>query len=125
MTLKPRVTAHRGDVVLPRHVGRVAEQCRFEVRGSIRHVEDHRGPDNTLTIEELQIIGREVAANSSMAPGENLSAAEVLGWDSLNHTLIMMELSARYQVEIDPEQTACYRTFGELVRHINEMFGRR
>jgi acyl carrier protein len=80
--------------------------------------------NNTLTIEELQILGREVTGNSNMALRENLSANEVLGWDSLNHTLIMMELSARYQIEIDPEQTACYRTFGELVTQINKMFGR-
>jgi acyl carrier protein len=46
------------------------------------------------------------------------SAADVPGWDSLNHTLISVEIEARAEADVDSQMLAEQPNFGALVEFV-------
>ncbi len=72
-----------------------------------------------FTIQELQAIAREVIGDRDIELAPEMTAADVPGWDSLNHTLITMEISAHVGREVDAEKLAQQPTFGALVEQVN------
>ncbi len=71
-----------------------------------------------FTIEDLQVIAREIINDREIILAPSMSAADVPGWDSLNHTLITVEIEARAEVEVDPAQLAELPNFGALVKFV-------
>jgi acyl carrier protein len=72
-----------------------------------------------FTIQDLQAIAREVIGDRDIVLTPDMTAADVPGWDSLNHTLIAMEIGAHLDREVDAEKLAQQPTFGALIDHIN------
>lgn len=71
-----------------------------------------------FTIESLQVIARDIINDREIVLEPHMSAADVPGWDSLNHTLITVEIEARADVEVDPAQLAELPDFGALVAFV-------
>ena len=72
-----------------------------------------------FTIEELQSIAREIIGDREIVLAPEMTAVDVPGWDSLNHTLISLEIGGRLGCEIDPQQLAQAATFGEVIEIVN------
>jgi acyl carrier protein len=72
-----------------------------------------------LALESIaaQVIGAQV----ELSPHK--SAADVPGWDSLNNTLIALEISAEYGVELTGADLAKCTTFGILLDVVNKKIG--
>lgn len=47
-----------------------------------------------------------------------MSAKDVPGWDSLNHSVLMMELTSLTGLELAPDKTAQLKTIGDLHEYI-------
>lgn len=74
-----------------------------------------------FTISDLQRIAHEITGNSKIVLDASFSSNEVLGWDSLNHTLIMIQVSTEYGIDINIQETAECGNFGEVVALINQL----
>jgi acyl carrier protein len=53
-----------------------------------------------------------------------MTAADVPGWDSLNHSILMMELGVALGVDISAEETAKLANIGALLDYLNERAAR-
>jgi acyl carrier protein len=68
-----------------------------------------------FTLATLQAIAREVIGDRDIALTPRMAAADVPGWDSLNHTLISLEVEARSGAAVDAEELGGCADFGALV----------
>lgn len=68
-----------------------------------------------MTEENLREIVAEVIGDRDIRIERDMTAKDVGGWDSLNHTLIMLEIGAAYDIEIGAEETANLKNLGELI----------
>ena len=68
-----------------------------------------------FTLADLQAIAREVIGDRDIMLAPEMEAADVPGWDSLNHTLISVEIESATGAEVDAQLLAQCPTFGELV----------
>jgi acyl carrier protein len=73
----------------------------------------------TFTIQHLQDIARDVIGDTDITLSPSMSANDVPGWDSLNHTLIAMEIAGRFTPHVDAQQLGSLATFGDLVEFVN------
>lgn len=71
-----------------------------------------------FTLEHLQTIAREIIGDRELVLRADQSAPDVPGWDSLNHTLISVEIEARAEAEVDPQMLAEQPDFGALVEFV-------
>ncbi|MBU8545411.1 MULTISPECIES: acyl carrier protein [Roseomonadaceae] len=71
-----------------------------------------------FTLADLEAIAREVIGDRDIALTAEMAAADVPGWDSLNHTLISVEIEGRSGAEVDAQQLAECATFGDLVAFV-------
>ena len=67
-----------------------------------------------FSLERLYTIMRDVFMLHDFEIHPSMSAKDVPGWDSLNHSILMMELSAETGVDLSPEATAQLGSIGEL-----------
>ncbi|NKC33567.1 acyl carrier protein [Roseomonas sp. BU-1] len=67
---------------------------------------------------DLQAIAREVIGDRDILLEPGMAAADVPGWDSLNHTLISVEIEDRTGAAVDAQQLAECPTFGDLVAFV-------
>jgi acyl carrier protein len=72
-----------------------------------------------LTIEALSAIAEEIIGLPSIALSSQMLASEIPGWDSLNHTLIILEISNMLGIELSAEETAHLPDLGALVALAN------
>jgi acyl carrier protein len=72
-----------------------------------------------FTIQHLQDIARDVIGDTDITLSPSMSANDVPGWDSLNHTLIAMEIAGRFTPDVDAQQLGRLATFGDLVEFVN------
>ena len=71
-----------------------------------------------LTLQKLEEIATEViGALIRLTPDQ--SAADVPGWDSLNNTLIALDISNAFGVELSGWDMAQCSTFGDLIVVVN------
>jgi acyl carrier protein len=70
-------------------------------------------------MEDLQGIAREVIGDRDIVLTRDMTAADVPGWDSLNHTLVSVEISAFVGREVEAQELAQAANFGALVDHVN------
>ncbi len=73
----------------------------------------------TFTLADLTEIARETIGDGKLVLSGTMAAADVPGWDSLNHTLITLEIGALMGVEIEPPTLAGAQDFAELVDLVN------
>jgi acyl carrier protein len=73
----------------------------------------------TFTLQHLQDIARDVIGDTDITLSPSMSANDVPGWDSLNHTLIAMEIAGRFTPDVDAQQLGRLATFGDLVEFVN------
>ena len=73
----------------------------------------------TFTIQHLQDIARDVIGDTDITLSPSMSANDVPGWDSLNHTLIAMEIAGRFTPDVDAQQLGRLATFGDLIAFVN------
>lgn len=71
-----------------------------------------------FTLEHLQTIAREIIGDRELVLRGDQSAADVPGWDSLNHTLISVEIEARAGADVDSQMLAEQPNFGALVEFV-------
>jgi acyl carrier protein len=71
-----------------------------------------------FTLEHLQTIAREIIGDRELVLRGDQSAADVPGWDSLNHTLISVEIEARAEADVDSQMLAEQPNFGALVEFV-------
>jgi acyl carrier protein len=71
-----------------------------------------------FSLAELQAIAREVIGDRDILLEPTMAAADVPGWDSLNHTLICLEVEARSGTEVDAEELAGCPDFAALVAFV-------
>ncbi len=72
-----------------------------------------------FTIAGLQALAREVIGDRDIILTRAMTAEDVPGWDSLNHTVISLEIAARLGREMDAQELAQAPTFGELLDLVN------
>jgi acyl carrier protein len=72
-----------------------------------------------FTLADLAAAAIAVIGNRRIELREEMSARDVPGWDSLSHTLIALEVSARVGRDISAREMAEAATFGEVVALIN------
>ncbi|MBU8539920.1 acyl carrier protein [Falsiroseomonas tokyonensis] len=72
-----------------------------------------------FTLAHLQAIARTVIGDREIVLAPEMEAADVPGWDSLNHTLISVEIEAETGAAVDAALLADCPTFGDLVAMVN------
>jgi acyl carrier protein len=78
----------------------------------------------TFSLDELQTIARGVIGDRSIALSAEGMAEDVPGWDSLSHTLIIMEVNEKLGIELPPNRAARARNFQHLVKMIHNELAR-
>lgn len=71
-----------------------------------------------FTLADLQAIAREVIGDREIELAPEMEAADVPGWDSLNHTLISVEIEGQTGAAVDAQQLAQCPNFGALVAFV-------
>jgi acyl carrier protein len=72
-----------------------------------------------FTLNDLQDIAREIIGDPDIVLTPEMNAQDVPGWDSLNHTLIALEIAARFGAHVDAPALAELGSFGEVVAKVN------
>lgn len=80
--------------------------------------------DEAFTLEELAAVATRIIGVRGLALAPGMAATQVPGWDSLNHTLIMLEVANRRGIALDAEETAGLPDFGAMVALVNRRLGR-
>jgi acyl carrier protein len=73
-----------------------------------------------FTLEDLQDIAREIIGDRDIVLSPAMTAQDVPGWDSLNHTLITFEITGRVDTNVEAPELAALANFGEVVKLVNE-----
>lgn len=69
-------------------------------------------------LETLQQSMREVFANTAQVIAPHMSALDIDGWDSLSHTLLVLQLESAFGVELDFEAVAACQDIGALAAYL-------
>lgn len=64
---------------------------------------------------DLQEIVREVLNRPDIELGPATTAADVVGWDSIKHVEIILQVEEKYDIEMPLAEVNRARTVGELV----------
>lgn len=72
-----------------------------------------------MTEEDLRKIVVEVIGDRDAQIRCDMTAMDVGSWDSLSHTLIMLEIGAAYGIEINAQETARLENLGALFDLVN------
>lgn len=73
-----------------------------------------------LSSEQLYAIMRDVFMLSDFRFTLGMSAKDVPGWDSLHHSILMMEIGIATGSDLSAEETAGCANIGELLAMVNE-----
>ncbi|MBK1661336.1 acyl carrier protein [Paracraurococcus ruber] len=76
-----------------------------------------------FTLDELAAIAARVIGVRALALSPGMAAGEVPGWDSLNHTLIMLEVANARGIALGAEETAVLPDFAAVVALVNARLG--
>lgn len=72
-----------------------------------------------FTLDELQEIVRDTIGNSGIILDPGKDSTSVAGWDSLQHTIIVMEINDRHGLAMSAAEAAARPTFAALVTLVN------
>lgn len=70
-------------------------------------------------LSDLEQIARDALGDASIKLRADASASSVPGWDSLQHTLIVLEINRRAGISLEPSEAADAKTFGALIDLVN------
>ncbi|MFL5575758.1 MAG: acyl carrier protein [Gemmatimonadaceae bacterium] len=77
--------------------------------------------DDTTTVHRrLEDVFRTVFNNDDITLRHEMTAAEVPGWDSLEHVNVMFAIESEFGVRFGPTGLAAFENFGALERFIEE-----
>jgi acyl carrier protein len=79
----------------------------------------------TFSLDDLTRIARESIGDPRLELRPQMSASDLAGWDSLNHTIITMAIADEYGLALQPRQLAEARDFGEVVAMVNKAIDAR
>jgi acyl carrier protein len=77
----------------------------------------------SFTLEDLNRIARETIGVRNLVLAAGMTAKDVPGWDSLNHTIIAMTIASEFGVELTPKQMGDAEDFGALVAMVDRALG--
>jgi acyl carrier protein len=73
-----------------------------------------------LTLDRLYEIMREVFMLPDFEFTPNMAASDVPSWDSLHHSVLMMEISSEIGLQISAQEAAKLKSIGELFALISK-----
>ncbi|MGD0696944.1 MAG: acyl carrier protein [Terriglobia bacterium] len=65
-------------------------------------------------LEALTPVFREVLDDSALVLRENMTAADVEGWDSLNHIDLIVAIEKKFKVRFTTSEVTSLKNVGEL-----------
>jgi acyl carrier protein len=74
-----------------------------------------------MTLTELQRIMREVFVNPGLVLSADMSALDIDGWDSLSHTVLMVEIEQAAGVRVDLRHVSTLNDLGQLLAYVNAL----
>jgi acyl carrier protein len=66
-------------------------------------------------VSQAQVIFREILDNPNLVLTDDLTAANVKGWDSLNHMTLVMTLEEHFKVRFATWEVMSWRNVGEML----------
>lgn len=75
--------------------------------------------DTMSTLNRLQDVMRGVFFDDALIVTPQTTALDVAGWDSLSHSMLMLEIEAQFGVEIELDAAARCANVGELAALID------
>lgn len=69
---------------------------------------------------ELQQIFRDIFDNDSIVLYDDMSSADIDGWDSLIHMALIMEVKNKFNINFTTNEIIRLRNVGDFVKLINE-----
>lgn len=76
--------------------------------------------DNSAGFEKLCTLMRQTFNQPSLTIVRDTTANDVSGWDSLNHTILVLEIENAFGVILAADETAKLPNVGALWDHIEE-----
>ena len=73
-----------------------------------------------FVFSDLETIARRVLDNTRLRSNPEDDSSAIPGWDSLQHTLIILEINDLMGLDIDACEASAAKNFGELVAMIND-----
>ncbi len=71
-------------------------------------------------IQRLQAILREVFDNPQLEVGEETTAADVDGWDSLSHVNVLVAVETHFKIKFSSREALTFRNVGEMARCVEK-----
>ncbi len=75
---------------------------------------------NTELLERLQIVFRNVFRDPALVISPEYTAADIPGWESLTHMMLISETEAFFSVTFTFEEVSKFKTIGDMVQLIAE-----
>jgi acyl carrier protein len=75
----------------------------------------------TPSLEEVEAIIRDVFATPDAVVTRETVASDIEGWDSLSHTILILQLEAGYGVEFPSEEVYSLDNVGELIDRLAQL----
>ena len=68
----------------------------------------------------LKDLFREIFGNQSIMLSEEMTAADIDGWDSLNHIILISAIEKRFKVSFTTKEVVSLNTVGDLIRLLEQ-----
>jgi acyl carrier protein len=75
----------------------------------------------TATIEEFRAILEDVLDVEGLTIGPETTAADVAGWDSLNHVRLLVRLEQIYGISFQVDQVEAVKNVGGILALVNAL----
>jgi acyl carrier protein len=76
---------------------------------------------NPSTLLRLQTVMREVFLDPDLLVTPQTTALDVDGWDSLSHSMLLLEIEQAFGVRVDASAAARCANLGELVGYLDSL----
>lgn len=76
--------------------------------------------DNSIILQKLQGIMRDVFNNNDIVPFDSMTAHDVIGWDSLGHVRLMVEIEEVFDIQFSATELSKLKNVSALVQLIQE-----
>jgi acyl carrier protein len=73
-----------------------------------------------VTIEDLQPIFRDVLENDELTILESTVAADVPGWDSMNHIYLVVAIEKHFKVKFTTYQIQHWNCVGDILKDLDK-----
>ena len=72
-------------------------------------------------LDAMQQVMRDVFANPGLVIKPPMSALDIDGWDSLSHTLLVLQLESEFGIELDLDAVSTCADVGNLADYITRL----